>query len=343
LARDKPRSGLYLAISSGIFAIVRAERRRAIMSRDAPRLLPISLIVVSDYEPGIKTWADELACVTAIATDPLAVPGQILVMAGRRANAQDEPPDALQAIPNCEIVFTDVNSSVGLKNRGLALCKYDLVAMVEADCLPERAWLSLLYEFMAGHPQSGVVSGRTLYEGNGMLRRVMSLIDRGYLERPNSKGQFEHYSANGALFRRELLVTLPLPEKTNPFIAVHLHHKTLYDNGVTFGVEKRAVLRHAFPSFSFIWDLRRNKGYQFATVLETGGADLLGRARRALNVARRSFSYDWKISRKLFTSYCRKRDVVLWLFLMLYVRLPEMSGAFAAGKQIDHLKSTFYK
>ena len=313
------------------------------MNREAQGLLPISLIVVSDYESGVKTWADELACVTAIAADPMAVPGQILVMAGGRAHDQDEPPDALQVIPNCEIVFTEVDSSVGLKNRGLALCKYDLVAIVEADCLPERAWLSLLYDYMAGHPQSGVVSGRTLYEGNSMLRRVMSLIDRGYLEKPNGKGQFEHYSANGALFRRELLAAIPLPEKANPFIAVHLHHKMLHNDGVVLAVEKRAVLRHAFPSFSFIWDLRRNKGYQFATVQGTDGASLLGRAWRALCVARRSFSYDWKVSRRLFTSYCRKRDSVLWLFVMLYVRLPEMSGAFAAGKQINNLRSTFYR
>ena len=305
--------------------------------------LPISLVVVSDYEAGIKTWVDELSCVTAIVADPSSIPSQILVMAGGRDDARGGPPAALQAIPNCKVVFAEVDSSVSLKNRGVSLCKYDLIAIVEADCVPERGWLSSLYEYMVSNPHCGIVSGRTLYEGEGMLRRVMSLMDRGYLEKPNGKGQFEHYSANGALFRRDLLVALPLPERNSPFVAVHLHHKALHNNAVTMGVEKRAVLRHAFPSLPFIWDLRRNKGYQFATVAETSGKDRLGRVRRVLSAVRRSFSSDLKISRKLFNSYCRKRDVVLWFIMMFYVRIPETSGALAAGKQSDSLKSTFYK
>jgi hypothetical protein len=305
--------------------------------------LPVCVVVVSDYEAGNKTWADELACVAAIISDPVSIPAQIFIMAGPRDRDQAEPPPALSETPNCKIVFTDATSSVALKNKALELCSLELVAMVEADCVPERGWLSLLHEFLAAHPECDVVSGRTLYEGSSMLRRVMSLIDRAFLEKTNSRGQFQHYSANGALFKRKLLTELPLPENANPFVAVHIHHQTLQREGVKFGIETRAVIRHAFPSVSFVWDVRRNKGFQFATVEWRGGNGFLSRCRRAFRVARKSFFNDLRVSRRLFGSYCRRRDIILWSFMMFYVRLPEMSGAFAAGGDRESLAQTHYR
>ncbi len=313
------------------------------MSGRPARLLPVSVIIVSDYEAGSKTWADELACVTAIAGDQTAIPSQILIMAGPFERASVPPPHALRSIQNCEVIFTALNSSTGLKNRGLALSINQLVAIVEADCLPEPGWLSLLYDFISEHPRCDVVSGRTVYQGTGTLRRVMSLIDRGYLEYPSKAGGLEHYSANGALFRRKLFDAVPLPESASPFVAVHRHHIMLQRVGANFAIEKRAVIRHAFPSASFIWDVRRNKGHQFATLAGNRAGGALERARRSLKIARSSFSRELKISCYLFASYCRWWDIWLWYIMMFYVRLPEISGAFAARDDGGPLNATAYK
>ena len=96
----------------------------------------------------------------------------------------------------------DSDESSQLKDAALAYCRHDLVAVVEADCLPRPGWLAALYESVEKDPQIDAVSGRTSYGEDTMMKRVMSLLDRGFIERRNRHGQVIHASNNGALYRR---------------------------------------------------------------------------------------------------------------------------------------------
>jgi hypothetical protein len=296
------------------------------------QMLPISAVIVSDYEDGAKTWADELSCVRALTDDPMGVPSQVLVMCSTKDVGETKPPAELRARADVEITPVPEVSSVAMKSVGLRHCANDLIAIIEADCLPDEGWLLRLYEYLQAHPGCDVVSGRTVYQGKGTLVRVMSLLDRGYLEKKNLRGQFEHYSANGALFRRKTLDETPIPQGIpNPFVAVHLHHRLLQGRSCNFGFDNRAVIRHAFPSFGFIWDVRRNKGFQFASLLEPKEMGVFGRLWFAFKVARWSFSSDRKVCRALAATYCRRRDALLLMTMLILVRLPEMQGVFAAA------------
>ena len=56
-----------------------------------PAYLPITLIIVSDYEPGPKTWADEDAAVRAYTNDPAGAPAEIIVAAATQDEATPHP------------------------------------------------------------------------------------------------------------------------------------------------------------------------------------------------------------------------------------------------------------
>jgi hypothetical protein len=104
-----------------------------------------------------------------------------------------------------QVYFTTEFGSAALKDEGVRYCSQELVAVLEADCLPGPGWLRTLTEAMTSDPYLGAVSSLTLYEGQGSLRPVMSLLDRAFILQEDGKGQFQHVANNGALYRKSVL------------------------------------------------------------------------------------------------------------------------------------------
>jgi hypothetical protein len=50
------------------------------MITSSAKPLPVSLVIVSDYEAGGKTWADERSAIAAFTADPEGVPSQIVIV-----------------------------------------------------------------------------------------------------------------------------------------------------------------------------------------------------------------------------------------------------------------------
>ena len=97
-----------------------------------------------------------------------------------------------------------------------------------------------------------------------MMKRVMSLLDRGFIERRNRHGQIIHASNNGALYRRPVLERYRFEAGHGPFVSSHLRQHAMLKDGVAMEVATGRVSIHAYEGLGFIWDVRRNKGYQFA-------------------------------------------------------------------------------
>ena len=304
-------------------------------------MLPVSLIVVSDY---VAEGNDEelKRSLRAYANDPAGVPAEIIVMAPAGFDI------ALSALPATETgspVFfhthpTDESSQ--LKDAGLAYCSQALIAVVEADCLPEPGWLKALTDAMQNEASIDVVSGRTIYGREGMLMRVMSLMDRGFIEH-RRHGRIIHVSNNGALYRRKILERYKYEDASGPFVSANLRQQAMLADGVTMAIAPAAVSLHASGGWGFLWDVRRNKGYQFARMKllrKTIAPTRLGLALHAIGF---SFRSDRRTAVAVWGNYCRWSDLPLFAAMMLAVRVPEFLGAFAAHDPEAFKASTAYR
>ena len=159
-------------------------------------VLPVSLIIVSDYLT--PDGDDELRrAVRAYARDARGVPSEIIIMLPHgHASAIEAELSGKPAFscPSVIVATHDSDESSQLKDAALAYCRHDLVAVVEADCLTRPGWLAILYEAVVKNPKIDAISGRTTYGKDTMMMRVMSLLDRGFIERRNRSGQIIHVS-----------------------------------------------------------------------------------------------------------------------------------------------------
>ena len=71
------------------------------------------------------------------------------------------PADLLAIVPDLRLVLAPTQSSYALKNAGVRAATADLVAILDADCVPERDWLRHLVAAFADRPRIAAVSGRT--------------------------------------------------------------------------------------------------------------------------------------------------------------------------------------
>ncbi len=306
-------------------------------------MLPVSLIVVSDYV-GDSSDDELLRSLKAYASDPAGVPAEIIVMAPAGSDIGSEPAFAESELRQSPVFFHTYASdeSSQLKDAGLAHCRNALIAVVEADCLPEPGWLKALTDAMQNDPSIDVVSGRTIYGREGMLMRVMSLMDRGFIEHRH-RGRIIHVSNNGALYRREILDRYKYEAASGPFVSAHLRQQAMLADGVTMAIAPEAVSIHAFGGWRFLWDVRRNKGYQFARMKllrKTSGHTRLGLALYATGF---SFRSDRQTAVAVGGSYCKWSDWPLFAAMMLLVRVPEFLGALAAGDPEAFKASTSYR
>jgi hypothetical protein len=309
------------------------------MSTAIPQL-PVSLIVVSDYEAGGKTWADERAAVSAFLADTNGAPAEIVIM---EAKGPDQvPPDIAALAPRVQVYFADTKRSAGLKDAGLAHCTQDLVAVIEADCLPEPGWLKLLYDGMRGDPALDAVSSLTTYGARTSLLRVMSLLDRGFIAEKDGRGRFMHVANNGALYRRHVLKRFPYPDDPSPFVSAELRLVEMQRAGIRIGLEPRARMRHAYGGPAFIADVRRNKGYQAARIVMARGRPAT-RVRLVMRTVGRNIRNDIAAISAASGYFLKWWDWPLLIAMMLVLRGPEIQGALKAGQPEAFAKTTSYR
>ena len=314
------------------------------MTENASPVLPVSLIIVSDY---LTPDGDEelRRALRAYAQDKRGVPAETIIMLPKGHGsdiAAELDGKAAFACPSVIVATHDSDESSQLKDAALAHCRYDLVAVVEADCLTRPGWLAILYEAVVKNPEIDAISGRTLYDHDTMMRRVMSLLDRGFIERRNRNGQIIHISNNGALYRRPILERYRFEADHGPFVSSHLRQQAMLRDGVTMEVATEAISIHAYEGLAFIWDVRRNKGYQYARMdlLTKGQRSKLGLACRAVKT---SFKENRQTAQAVGKSFCRWTDWPLFWAMMLLVRIPEFTGALAAGDPRAFKASTQYR
>jgi cellulose synthase/poly-beta-1,6-N-acetylglucosamine synthase-like glycosyltransferase len=84
------------------------------------------------------------------------------------------PAGLADELPGLKVVLAPVHTSYELKNAGVRAAAGDLVVFLDADCVPEPGWLRALVATMRGNPDAVATSGRTVYEGRGLIVRSLS-------------------------------------------------------------------------------------------------------------------------------------------------------------------------
>ncbi|MGH7824661.1 MAG: glycosyltransferase family A protein [Candidatus Binatia bacterium] len=219
----------------------------------------VSVIVVSDYGGGeAKAWNHLRATLAALARQDFQGPTEFL-LSERAAFKHQIPDDLLTILPSLKLVLSETSSSYELKNEGVLAASADIVAILDADCVPDMAWLGHLMETLRSHPKAAAVSGRTLYAGLNLTDRVLGLLSRSYLD-PGRAGKTRFISNNNMACRRSVYLDYPLPTDAGPF-ASRLQSEAIVRSGGQLRFEPRMLVVHDFEGWSMEADIRRNIGY----------------------------------------------------------------------------------
>jgi len=300
------------------------------------------VVVVSDYAgPGAKDWADERAILEAFGAQDLAESFEIVLVEHERYRSAC--PDWLTRLaPRTTVHFAAHEWSSRLKDAAVPRCAGTLIAVVEADSVPAPDWLRHLVAAMDADPGIDAASGRTTYGGGSALRRVLGVLDRGWMD-PGRPGAIEHLSNNGALYRRALLERFPYPAEPNAFLSARLRNRAMLDAGARLYFEPRAVMEHGFGGLGFEMDMRRNVGFADGRLYLATARPPRSTPRALATLIRRRLAGEWLDCRRLGPQYLRWYDWPLALCLLGCVRLFELPGALAALRGAASLPRTSYR
>jgi hypothetical protein len=219
----------------------------------------VSVILVSDYAGGQeKSWSDIRKTLDALEAQDFRGEAE-WILVEHDAWRDRFQADLMAVFPRMRVVWSASAESYVMKNEGARQAKAHLVALLDADCTPQREWLRLLVAAMQAHPEAAAVSARTKYEGRTLLERHLSLLSRSYLD-PGRFGPTKFLANNNSVMRRDVYLRHPLPQGGGAFSS-RLQSEAILREGGMFLFEPGAVAVHDFEGWGMESDLRRNSGY----------------------------------------------------------------------------------
>lgn len=296
----------------------------------------LSVVVVSDFEsPGEKTWRDERHILQALHAQDIDCPFEVILV--ENEGARNSVPEALyDMVPDLKVVFCGHTQSARLKDFGVTRASGTLVAVLEADCLPNPGWLRTLVASMQAHPEISVVSGRTHYGDETMWQRCCSLLDRSF-DNLGQAGETLNVSNNGALYRRTVLEGFPYPEAATPFFSSRIRNRRMREAGHRFYFEPDALMCHALGGWGFIRDFRRHTGY----------ADMMGSPPPRYGAIPQRLlerrQAEWRDCLRLGPRYLKWGDWPLLALLFCSVGVFEISGMVDAVKRRSAIPQSSYR
>ena len=228
---------------------------------DRPGNGPVAatIVTVSDHKAGSKEgWATLRETYRHLAAQDYREAVEFLLVETDTA-ACAIPADVLELLPGLRVVTTAGISSFDLKNAGAEAAQSDFVVILDADCRPAAGWWRSLYEHRLAHPEAAVISGRTFYEGGGLLARVFAVIDRTYVD-AGDPGATQAISNNNAGFSRQILLDHPFSNEVGPF-GSEPHSDRIKASAAPLRFEPGMLAYHAFTGWGMVREERRHIGF----------------------------------------------------------------------------------
>ena len=218
-----------------------------------------SIVVVSDYAGGEElAWATLRATLKGLAAQDFEEPFECLLVE-RESLVDRIPADLAGLLPGFRIVPSTGVTAYDLQNAGAGAARADIVALLDADCVPDPDWLRRLVAALRGNPGVAVVSGRTTYAGTTRFERILALLDRAF-DGSGRRAATKVISNNNAGYRREVFLDHPLRNDAGPFGA-GLQTEAIRRAGGRLLFEPRILVVHAFEGWPMERDFLRHLGY----------------------------------------------------------------------------------
>ncbi|MGE0661081.1 MAG: glycosyltransferase [Reyranellaceae bacterium] len=164
--------------------------------------------------------------------------------------------DLRRTFPRLRHVHAPGAGYEGIKNLAAQEARGQFVVYLDSDCRPvDERWLdALLAPLREG--RGAASAGVTRYEGTTLLRRVMSVLDFGYLLAAEAD-ELGCYASNNCAFTREIRVEVPAPD--GPMrCTCYAHAQQLTRSGRPLVRAPEAVAVHALPP---VFKERWRRGY----------------------------------------------------------------------------------
>ena len=228
------------------------------MSGDRPIA---SIVVVIDYKAGqAEAWEELRRTLEGLARQDYREPAEFLLVEAGDGSAV--PADVQQLLPGVRIVRSAGTTSYDFKNAGAEAAAAEFVVLIDADCQPRPGWWRSVIEHHRRHPEAAAISGKTLYRAEGLLPRILALIDRSYVA-SGAPGQTRAISNNNAGFRRDVLLKHPLQNDLGPF-GSKAHAEAILADGGELRFEPGMVVEHRYGGWNMLRHERRQIGFAMA-------------------------------------------------------------------------------
>jgi glycosyltransferase involved in cell wall biosynthesis len=131
------------------------------------------------------------------------------------------------------------------RNRGIAQAKGDIIAITDADCIPDREWLTEGVRSLLHHPHAGIVGGAIQFFCQGKRPNPVEYADSVcYLQQERYVSR-DHYAAGANLFtRRDVLEKVGLFEERLLNLGDKEWGQRVYEAGFEVLYCEKAIVEH---------------------------------------------------------------------------------------------------
>ena len=152
----------------------------------------------------------------------------------------------------------------GQKNAAARAAQGEFLVFLDGDCVPQSEhWLeTLLAPFAQPHVQA--VGGLTVYEGDDITSKAMTVMDFGFLFEPNAQGHLGCYASNNVAFRRAAYLSVMAPDDGVMRSYCYKHAQLLARAGMPVYAHHDAKVFHELPDVN---KERLRRGYDHAAAL----------------------------------------------------------------------------
>lgn len=219
----------------------------------------VSVLIVADHDTDRHAeLADLRNCLQALAVQEVDEPVEFLLVETQE-RARMLPTDLIAELPSLRVIGVPNDATYEQKNAAARAAQGEIIALLDADCVPVSGWLQSLINTFRSHPQYVAVSGRTMYEGKTASERCLSVLSRGFLD-PGKEAPTRFISNNNSGFLRRVYEQFPLPEGEGPY-AAQLQSAAIRRDGGHCLFQPAMTVIHDFEGWSMERDIRCHIGW----------------------------------------------------------------------------------
>ena len=226
--------------------------------------MTVSVVVetVTAREDAKGSLADDIAPTLDALGKQTVAPDEVVIVLDDRVDerAADE---MRRRYAYAKFVASKESNYFAAKNAGAAAATGDVVAFLDADCVPVPDWLELLLARLADGVDG--VAGRTRYTGGSFVARTLSVPDFAFVLEQES-GASTGMNINNVIFRREVLLQHPLDARIRRNGGCYFLFNQLRAAGKRVLYEPRARTMHGFAGAGTLLRKHFDRGYDGVTV-----------------------------------------------------------------------------